>query len=501
MLNTKPIQATNIKNFFIFLLNVILITNLVVLPSKVSASSLGNILPPFDTGQQWNICQGYNSNITHNGTSATGLDLTDSGCNSGAAGRNVRVPVNGYIYYWQPAYGNLCINLSNGHSITLTHIDATVTSGNITAGQVVGTVAAAYTRNNNGTAHIHFQMWSASGCYNNSVLPFSSANNARICGAPDMPFGGTGSNGEYSGTTFTGDSCSGSLGSSGRRADLAWFQNPTLYTFTGPSLGTSGSSIYSSPAWGGVGDYNHDGKDDLFLYNSSNDTIYWMSSNGTTLGANGIAAIRSGLGGTPDWAGVGDFDGDGFRDEIAWFKGNTLYTLGGSNLSATGTSGFYAPTWGGVGDYDHDGRDDLFLYNSSTTTIYWMSSTGTTVGGNGLGAIRGPGVGAPSWAAVGNFAGTGYRDSLAWFQGNTLFTMKGAGLGTSGSSNFSAPTWGGVADYNEDGKDDLYLYNGSTTTIYWMSSNGTAIGANGLAVIRGPGVGAPNWAGVGNFSY
>jgi len=137
--------------------------------------------------------------------------------------------MGGTIAYYQSTYGNLCLNVDGGKSITLTHIDSTLTSGTVTAGQLVGTVAAPGQRGNNGVAHIHFQMWSTSNCYSSSGIPFDSANNARICGAPDLAASGpagTG-NGTWSGTSFTGVGCGGG-NSQGLRAPS---------TITDPSTG------------------------------------------------------------------------------------------------------------------------------------------------------------------------------------------------------------------------------------------------------------------------
>ena len=313
------------------------------------------------------------------------------------------------------------------------------------------------------------------------------------------------------GVIHTSDNTASGIGTSSSspsgtptHADLAWFANANhLYTFTGPAMGTTGdASPYTTPTWAGVGDYDHNGKDDLFLYDGPTSTIYWASSDGSGVGTHGMGAIRGPGVGAPDWAAVGDFTGDGFKDSLVWFQGNTLYTFSGKCLCTTGTvTGFHAPTWGAVGNYDHGTRDGLFLYDAATTTIYWMSSNGSAVGANGIQAIRGPGVGAPSWAGVGDFTGDGYNDSIAWFANtNHLYTFSGSNLGTTGdAAGYTTPTWAGVGHYNGDKKSDLILYDGPTSTIYWASSDGSGVGTHGMGAIRGPGVGAPSWAGVGDF--
>jgi hypothetical protein len=202
----------------LFLLFVSILTLLSMLPfSPTVFAATGDILPPFTVGETWCIYQGYSSG-THTGTSQYGLDLSipSSGTcisSTSAAGKTVRAPISGTLAYaYQSDYGNLCVNITGGGSYTLTHIDSTIT-GSVTAGQVVGTVAAAQPdpnaapRNNN-VAHIHFEIWSSPNCYNSSVIPFDDAHGARICGALNMTAtGGTNNNGIWGKTIFTGDTC------------------------------------------------------------------------------------------------------------------------------------------------------------------------------------------------------------------------------------------------------------------------------------------------------
>jgi len=132
---------------------------LVMLGAKPASAATGNILPPFDIGQTCNICQGYNGPVSHTGNSLYGLDLTGARCDNSAAGRNVRASVDGTVSYYQGSTGTLCINIAGGRSYALTHIDSSITSGSVTAGQVVGTVASAGNRGNSNLAHLHFQIW------------------------------------------------------------------------------------------------------------------------------------------------------------------------------------------------------------------------------------------------------------------------------------------------------------------------------------------------------
>jgi hypothetical protein len=95
---------------------------------------------------------------------------------------------------------------------------------------------------------------------------------------------------------FTGD---------GYRDSIAWLQGGTLFTFGGSGLATVGGvGGISTPTFGGVGDWNHDGKEDLYWYGSDTN-IYVLESNGTTF--HSIGSVRGPGIGTPSWAATGNF--------------------------------------------------------------------------------------------------------------------------------------------------------------------------------------------------
>jgi hypothetical protein len=91
--------------------------------------------------------------------------------------------------------------------------------------------------------------------------------------------------------------------------DIAWQQGTTVYTFAGTGLSTVGQVGGIGVAnWAGVGDYNRDGKDDIYLYYAGTDqSIYVLQSNGSTFSS--IGRVRGPGIGQPSWAATGDFDG------------------------------------------------------------------------------------------------------------------------------------------------------------------------------------------------
>lgn len=320
----------------------------------------GNILPPFDLEQSWNICQGYNNAaVTHTGTSLYGLDLTGAGCDNSASGRTVRAPMGGTVHYYQASYGNLCVNVTGGRSYTLTHINSSVTSGSVTAGQSVGTVSAPGTRGNNGVAHIHFQMWDTANCYSSSGIPFDSAHGTRICGAPDLTSSGpNGGNGTWSGTSFTGQNC-GSSGGTGSfsgdgNADILWYESwnnggtakmiKTNSSGSGTESSNAWFSGYAKPTWAAIGNFTGgpDKKEDIAWYESwNNGTLKVIPSNGSSSGTpitwfSGYAA--------PSLAFAADFNGDK-RDDIAWFEVSNNGTMKVIPTNSAGTGGAASYTW------------------------------------------------------------------------------------------------------------------------------------------------------------
>lgn len=188
-----------------------------VLFSMVSYAAPGNLNPFFDTGLPVGICQGYNNTYaSHTGASALALDLTGGICDNSAAGRTVHAPIAGQVYFYDKTYGDVCINTFDSRSIALIHINSNLSPSQlVSADQIVGVVGQPNTLGNAGIAHLHVQMWSQPNC-TSGPIPFSSTENARICGAPDMPTIGPDSfnNGTWSGTTFTATGCTSSISAS-----------------------------------------------------------------------------------------------------------------------------------------------------------------------------------------------------------------------------------------------------------------------------------------------
>jgi len=178
----------------------------------VMSSEVHRLTLPFNNGETWYICQGYNGQISHQGTFALDLSIDpnspgSTGCTPGTAnastGRAVRAPAGGKIVYRD--YQSVCIDLEGrDESIYITHLDNPAAKGAIAHDDLLGTVAAPGT-GNGGYAHIHVEIHPGSGCAaSGSPIPFDDAHGTRFEGAPNLPSMGTTVN-QYSGTALTRD--------------------------------------------------------------------------------------------------------------------------------------------------------------------------------------------------------------------------------------------------------------------------------------------------------
>ena len=362
---------------------VVALTGGLAFTASQASAATGDIRSPFPVGERWYVYQGYNSG-THAG--GYGLDLTLSTSTTSTSGRTVVAPASGTILYYQSAYGNVCVNTQDGRSYTLTHINPSVTSGSVTAGQTMGTVAPAGQKNNNNVAHLHFGYWQGPGCYGQSPeIPLDSSHRARMCGAPDMtPSGPSTGNGTWSGTYITAATCGST-------------PSPTTDSLT---LGSTSTA---------TGDFNGDGFEDLALGVPGEDLsggvdaggvyIAYGSSSGFVRGptvsqseAGSTSGLLNGSQEAGDHVGAsvasGDFNNDGYDDlaigapgeglsggedaggvyvahgsSSGFTRGPTLAqsTPGASNglINGAQEAGDYVGTSVTTGDFNGDGYDDV----------------------------------------------------------------------------------------------------------------------------------------------
>ncbi|HEX7288782.1 MAG TPA: M64 family metallopeptidase [Candidatus Angelobacter sp.] len=271
-----------------------------------------------------------------------------------------------------------------------------------------------------------------------------------------------------------------------------------------------------------VGDFDGDGKDDVFVFNGTDWIIPYLGllhSDGT--GLQGVARYDGSLPGfwqmtSGDRFMVGDFDGDGKADLFVFNGSNWampylgLLRSNGNSLSGVHRYDHYLPGWvmsahdqQFVGDFDGDGKADLYVFNGQdwgTSTYLGMIKSS----GPALSNVKLFWNSLPGWTMrpsdrfmVGDFDGDHKADlyvfnGVAW---GPAYLLMDRSTGTnlsyvhrydSSSAAANIPGWAMrkgdrffVSDANKDGKTDLFVYNPavnwSTEYLGTLLSNGTAL--------------------------
>lgn len=253
---------------------------------------------------------------------------------------------------------------------------------------------------------------------------------------------------------------------------------------TGPVVQDSGSTY--SATWG---DYDNDGKLDLFLANDwgENNVLFHNEGNG------GFTRIRSGdivnNGGSSLGATWADYDNDGDLDLFVanWnYQQNFLYQNNGNSsftriLTGNIANDYGSSTGGSWGDYDNDGDLDLFvandnyennfLYRNNGDGTFFKVTTGALVtdGGKSVGS---------TW---GDYDNDGDLDLFVANIGHYNFLYENDGQG-----NFTKITTGDIVsvigqsrgsswiDYDNDGDIDLYVANDLFDNNFLFRNNGNS---------------------------
>jgi Trypsin-like peptidase domain/FG-GAP-like repeat len=306
----------------------------------------------------------------------------------------------------------------------------------------------------------------------------ANAESTRLCNSPPPPTAflpagswtpaayGAAPNGWYVGD-FNGDG----------RSDLFRYSPPfsgaEMFLSNGESFAQSGS--WTSATYGGapngwyVGDFNGDGRSDIFRYIQPSSGAEVFLSSGSAFIAAGSWTIAT-YGGAPDGWYVGDFNGDGKSDIFRYAppSGAEVFLSNGSSFVAAGswTSESYGAALGGwyVGDFNGDGMSDIFRYVPGVSGAeVFLSNGGAFVrSGSWTGAHYGV---APSGWYVGDFNGDGKSDIFRYVldvSGAEVFLSSGTSFVAAGSwtpaGYGSAPKGWYVGDFNGDRRNDVFRY-------------------------------------------
>ena len=311
-------------------------------------------------------------------------------------------------------------------------------------------------------------------------------------------------------------------------ADVMIHQENSLYLFTGQwdTLAPTWVRTMPDPVWDAyrpgdrflVGDFDGDGKQDLYVYNFSDWSMpYFAMLHSTGSGFTGVRRFDRDL---PGWGEmkpgdqfmVADVDGDG-RDDIVVFNGSD-FSVGyllvlrstGSDLQFVRRYDDTLPGWGSmkandkffVAKFNPGPRADLFVSNQQDFSIGYLLMLASN--GSGYDFVRRFDQTLPGWGDmkhgdeffVGDFNSDGLSD-LFVFNGPDwsipyLEMLRSTGNDLQFVRRFDrdVPGWGEmrphdrwmVGDVNGDGRADLYVYNAqdwNTQYLGTLLSSGTSL--------------------------
>ncbi|MFL6593748.1 MAG: FG-GAP-like repeat-containing protein [Luteimonas sp.] len=269
------------------------------------------------------------------------------------------------------------------------------------------------------------------------------------------------------------------------KSDVFWHNTSTFANEiwkSGSSTSKQGASTVASADWKvvGRGDFDGDGKADVLWHNASTgSSSIWRSANSAT--PLSVSRVSS-----TNWqvAGIGDFDGNGKAD-ILWRNSST----GSNSIWKSGNSATPMPVaavsnlaWhvASIGDFNGDGHDDILWRNTSTgSDSIWKSANSATPQ-----AVSG--VTDLHWSVVasGDFNGDG-KDDLFWRNStsgvNSIWSAANSAVHLAVKA-IADLHWevAGVGDFNGDGKDDVFWRNYSSgSNSIWRSANSATAQAPG----------------------
>lgn len=272
------------------------------------------------------------------------------------------------------------------------------------------------------------------------------------------------------------------------------------------------------------GDFNGDGKDDLLVHNGNSVMLFRSNGSQLDLVFSAVERVPGSWQFQPgDQFFIGDFNHDG-KDEVAVYNSTDwaieylglLADDGNNGLKLIARYDDAMPGWQFqandrfyVADFDGDGKKDLFVFNGNNWAIPYVGMLRSWGGGFTL-VKRYDGT-MPGWQmrpgdrhVVGDFSGDG-KDDLWVFNGTDwaipylgLLRSTGAALVMSRRYDNKLPGWqmsAGdrqyVGDFDGDGKADLYVFNGDNWTIAYLGM-WRSLG-NGLCLVERYDGNVPGW--------
>lgn len=244
-----------------------------------------------------------------------------------------------------------------------------------------------------------------------------------------------------------------------------------------------------------VGDFNGDGRDDLFRVNSAGGGVRVLKSTGSGFVDEAWGSVNP----NSPFVGyaVGDFTGDGMDDVL---RRNNVG--GGIRVFQSTGNAFNDVLWGAynpnspwvdwlVGDFNGDGWDDLFRWNLVGGGVRVFTSNGSTFT-DGLWSAVHPNSPWVDWM-LGDFDGNGTDDVI---RRNSVSGGLRVLRSTNGAS-FTDSLWGAlnssiawqdfrVADFTHDGRDDLARIHPTTGALRVFEAGATDFSVDALWSVLDP---------------
>jgi gliding motility-associated-like protein len=249
----------------------------------------------------------------------------------------------------------------------------------------------------------------------------------------------------------------------------------------------------NSPVSVAIGDLDGDGKPDLAVANKDSRTVSVfrnISSNGTIQSGAFMDKVDFLTGESPQKVAISDIDGDGKADLIiANTNDNSISVLHNNSLSGAINANSFSgkidfvtgtlPVSVAVGDLDGDGKPDLAVANSSNNTVSVLKNTST------IGEISATSFAEkvdfatstlPSSVSIGDLNGDGKPDlAITNTTSNTISVLRNASAtGLITATSFSdktdfqtgdKPAQLAIVDLDGDGQSDLISTNTNSSTI------------------------------------
>jgi hypothetical protein len=219
------------------------------------------------------------------------------------------------------------------------------------------------------------------------------------------------------------------------------------------------------------GDFDGDGRSDIFWYGRGTGPDYAWYGTGT-----GTFTSRTYTVSEEQWIPlVGDFDHDG-RSDIFWYGPGTVSdrvwygntTRAFTSKSFTVSASIARPV---AGDFDGDGYSDIFWYNpGAASDSVWFGRTGRAFTSKAF-TVNG----ADYQPVAGDFNGDG-EDDIFWYGpgsvGDSVWSGRTTRTFVSSTKTVTGHYQPFAGDFNGDGEDDIFWYGPSTNPDYvWLGDS------------------------------